>query len=79
MGKVTILLMALSTAVMLVAFGKGMGILRGADPGSHIYWAVASLVTVLGANVMAMFHAAQSDRIIRDLRTQIDGSSGEND
>ncbi len=68
MGKVTILLMIVSTIVMLVTFGKGMGILRGGEVESHLYWAGASLVTVLGANMMAMFHAAQSDRIIRELR-----------
>ena len=68
MGKVTILLMMVSTIVMLVTFGKGMGILRGGEVESHLYWAGASLVTVLGANMMAMFHAAQSDRIIRELR-----------
>ncbi len=77
MGKVTILLMLVSTVVMLITFGKGMGILRGGDVGSHIYWAGASLVTVLGANMMAMFHAAQSDRIIRELRERATG--GEND
>ena len=77
MGKVTILLMLVSTVVVLITFGKGMGILRGGDVGSHIYWAGASLVTVLGANMMAMFHAAQSDRIIRDLRERLTG--GEND
>ncbi len=79
MGKVTILLMVVSTIVILVAFGKGMGILRGGEVESHLYWAGASLVTVLGANTMAMFHAAQSDRIIRDLRSQIESRGGEND
>ncbi len=78
MGKVTILLMAVSTVVILVTFGKGMGILRGGEVASHLYWAGASLVTVLGANTMAMFHAAQSDRIIRDLRSQIESRGGEN-
>jgi len=74
MAKVTILLMLASTVVILVTFGKGMGILRGGDIESHLYWAGASLVTVLGANMMAMFHAAQSDRIIRDLRARADAA-----
>lgn len=77
MAKVTILLMIISTAVILVTFGKGMGILRGGDVESHLYWAGASLVTVLGANMMAMFHAAQSDRIIRELRDRSAGAGGE--
>jgi hypothetical protein len=79
MAKVTILLMAISTVVMLVTFGKGMGILRGGEVASHLYWAGASLVTVLGANMMAMFHAAQSDRIIRELRDQVESLGGDSD
>ena len=84
MGKVTILLMLVSTVVMMVTFGKGMGILRGGEVESHLYWAGLSLVTVLGANMMAMFHAAQSDRIIRELRERVDrmeraGGGGESD
>ena len=76
MGKVTILLMVVSTVVMLVTFGKGMGILRGGEVESHLYWAGASLVTVLGANMMARFHAAQSDRIIRELRGRVERTEG---
>jgi hypothetical protein len=79
MAKVTILLMLASTVVILITFGKGMGILRGGDIESHLYWAGASLVTVLGANMMAMFHAAQSDRIIRDLRARVDSADGESE
>jgi hypothetical protein len=68
MGKVTIALLAVSTGVLLITFGKGMRILQGGDVASHLQWAVATLVVVLAANLMAMVHAAQSDRIIRDLR-----------
>jgi hypothetical protein len=68
MGKVTITLATASSIVMLVAFGKGIGVLRGADPTSHFYWAMASLLCVLATNFIAMVHAAQSDRIIRELR-----------
>jgi len=68
MGKVTIGLTLLSTAVLLVTFGKGMGILHGGDVASHLYWSVGALVTVLSANFITMLHAAQSDRIIRELR-----------
>jgi hypothetical protein len=56
-----------------------MSILRGGDVASHLYWAGASLVTVLGANMMAMFHAAQSDRIIRELRRRIENLGGNSD
>jgi len=68
MGKVTIALSGLSTIVLLVTFGKGMRILQGGDVESHLYWAMATLLSVLGANLVAMVHAAQSDRIIRQLR-----------
>jgi hypothetical protein len=69
MGKVTIAFTALSTVVLLVTFGKGMSILHGGDVASHLYWSMAALCTALAANFIAMVHAAQSDRIIRRLRT----------
>lgn len=68
MGKVTIALSTLSTVVVLITFGKGIQILKSGDVWSHFYWATASLLSVLGANLVAMVHAAQSDRIIRQLR-----------
>ena len=68
MGKVTITLTAASTVILLVTFGKGMSILHGGDVGSHLYWAMAALISALAANLVAMVHAAQSDRIIRQLR-----------
>lgn len=68
MGKVTIALSCISTIVLLITFGKGMRILQGGEVESHLYWAMATLLTVLGANLVAMVHAAQSDRIIRQLR-----------
>jgi archaellum biogenesis protein FlaJ (TadC family) len=72
MGKVTSVCLLLSTVVLLVAFWKGMSLLHGGDVGAHLTWAVATLVSVLGANVFAMFHAAQSDRIIRALRRELE-------
>lgn len=69
MAKVTIALIAISTVVLLVTFGKGMGILHGGDVASHMYWSMAALLSALTANFVAMVHAAQSDRIIRQLRT----------
>ncbi len=70
MGKVTIVLLLTSTAVLLVAFTKGVNVLHGSDDVmSHLTWALAALVAVLGANFFAIFHAAQSDRIIRELRS----------
>jgi len=72
MGKVTIVCTAISTVAVLIAFGKGMSVLQGGDIGSHLTWAMVALVSVLGANVMAMFHAAQSDRIIRELRAHLE-------
>lgn len=68
MGKVTIALTLTSTVVLLITFGKGMSILRGGDVASHLYWAMATLISVLTANFVAVVHAAQSDRIIRELR-----------
>ena len=69
MGKVTIVLLLGSTALLLVAFTKGLSLLHGSnDVMSHLYWAMAALMGALGANFFAIFHAAQSDRIIRELR-----------
>jgi hypothetical protein len=68
MGKITILSLSVSTAVLLATFGQGMGVLRGGDVTTHLNWAMATLVIVLSANLMAIVHAAQSDRLIRSLR-----------
>jgi hypothetical protein len=73
MGKVTIAATLVSTLVLLVTFGKGMLVLRGgADIFSHLQWAVATLVTVLSANVLAMVHAARADRLIEELRAALE-------
>jgi hypothetical protein len=77
MGKVTIACMLVSTVVLLVTFGKGMAVLHGGEIGSHLTWAMVTLVTVLGANMLAMFHAAQSDRIIRALRAELEQHRGQ--
>ncbi len=77
MGKVTIALTATSTVILLVTFGKGMGILRGGDVAPHLYWAMATLLSVLAANFVAMVHAAQSDRIIRELRRHLTAATKE--
>jgi hypothetical protein len=77
MAKVTIALTVISTVVVLIAFGKGMSILRGGDVGSHLYWSMAALISVLAANFVAMVHAAQSDRIIRELRAMLAAHPGE--
>ena len=80
MGKVTILLLLSSTALLLVAFTKGLNILHGStDVMGHLTWALAALVAVLGANFFAIFHAAQSDRIIRELRAALDAASPDAD
>lgn len=72
MGRVTIACMTVSSVVLLITFGKGMGLLRGGDVESHLTWALVTLVTVLAANLFAVFHAAQSDRLIRALRAEIE-------
>jgi hypothetical protein len=78
MGKVTIALTAVSTVVLLITFGKGMSILHGGDVASHMYWSMAALLSALAANFVAMVHAAQSDRIIRQLRALVaNGPPGE--
>lgn len=72
MGKVTIGLLLASTGLLLAAFTKGLNLLQGGNNVmAHLYWAMAALVGVLGANFFAMFHAAQSDRIIRELRAAL--------
>jgi len=72
MGKVTIVLLLSSTALLLGAFTKGINILHGGqDVMGHLYWALVALVGALAANFFAIFHAAQSDRIIRELRAAL--------
>lgn len=69
MGKVSILLLLASTAVVIATFVNGLNTVH--EPGEvlrHSYWGLAALFAVLAANFFAMFHAAQSDRLIRALR-----------
>ena len=69
MGKVTIFLLAVSTALVIATFVNGLnGVRDGSAALAHSYWALAALLAVLAANFFAMFHAAQSDRLIRALR-----------
>lgn len=72
MGKVTIVLTTISTITLLVAFGKGIGVLRGLDVTNHFQWAAAALFSGLTANLVTVIHAAQSDRIIRELRRHVE-------
>ena len=78
MGRVTIGATVLSTIVFLITFSKGMLVLRGgADTVlSHLQWSVAALVLVLSANVIAIVHAARSDRLIAELRAALDAERG---
>jgi hypothetical protein len=72
MGKVTIALLVTSTLLLLVAFTRGIALLRGGhDVLAHLYWAMAALVGALAANLFAIVHAVQSDRIIRELRATL--------
>ncbi len=75
MGRITILCVLVSTVIVLVTFTRGIEVLHGGDVASHLSWAVAALVSVLGANFIAIVHAAQSDRIIRTLRRQMERAS----
>jgi hypothetical protein len=43
---------------------------------SHRQWSVATLIIVLSANVIAMVHAARSDRLINELRAARDAGDG---
>lgn len=72
MGKVSIVCLVLSTVIVLITFGQGIGLLRGGDVATHLYWAMASLISVLTANLIAMIHAAQSDRLVRVLRQELE-------
>ncbi len=73
MGKLTIVLLVISTVLVLITFSRGIALLQGGhDVMSHLYWAVAALLTTLGANFFAMIHAAQSDRLIRELRAALE-------
>ena len=76
MGKVTIALLLISTVLLTVAFTKGIYLLRGShEVLSHLYWGVAALFGALAANLIAIVHAAQSDRIIRELRAQLEAKA----
>jgi len=69
MGKVSIVLLLASTVVVIATFVNGLNGVH--DPAAvlyHSYWALGALFAVLAANFFAMFHAAQSDRLIRALR-----------
>ncbi len=77
MGKVTSVCLLLSTVMLLVTFGKGMGAMRGGDVAGHLTWALVTVVIALGANLFAMVHAAQSDRIIRALRAELEKRGGQ--
>lgn len=69
MGKVSIVLLLASTALVIVAFVNGLNTIHeGGSVLNHSYWALAALFAVLAANFFAMFHAAQSDRLIEALR-----------
>jgi hypothetical protein len=77
MGRVTIVLLLGSTVLLLVAFTKGLNLLHGGtDVMAHLSWALAALVGALAANFFAVFHAAQSDRIIRELRAALAARDG---
>lgn len=71
MGKVTILFVVVSTLILLITFGQGVGVLRGGDVASHLYWSFATLISVLATNFFTVFHATQSDRIIGALRNRV--------
>jgi hypothetical protein len=69
MGKVTILLLLASAAVVVATFVNGLHAIHDASGAlRHSRWALAALLAVLAANFFAIFHAAQSDRLIRALR-----------
>jgi hypothetical protein len=73
MGKVSIFFLLASTAVVIAAFVNGLNTIHdSAGILNHSYWALAALFAVLAANFFAMFHAAQSDRLIRALRDALE-------
>lgn len=74
MGRVSITCLVISTIVLLITFGQGIGLLRGGNVVSHLYWAMGTLLCVLTANLIAIIHAAQSDRLIRSLRQELEGA-----
>jgi hypothetical protein len=78
MGKVSIFLLLVSTGIVIAAFVNGLGTVREPDAVlHHAYWGLAALFAVLAANFFAMFHAAQSDRLIRALREALRAARGE--
>lgn len=79
MGKVSIFLLLTSTAVVIGAFVNGLNAVRAPEAVlNHAYWALGALFAVLSANFFAMFHAAQSDRLIHQLRHALEAEQAKN-
>ncbi|HEY2665050.1 MAG TPA: hypothetical protein VGI47_11965 [Candidatus Binataceae bacterium] len=70
MTRVTILLTLVGLTLLFVAFGKGISAVHGGDVLSHMYWATAALMAVMGSNLFAVAHLARCERIIRRLRAR---------
>ena len=68
MTRVTIALTIAGLVVLFVAYAKGVGVLHGGDPISHMYWSTAALVMVALANFIAVAHLARAERMIARLR-----------
>ncbi len=68
MTRVTIGLTIVGLVALLIAYGKGVGVIHGGDPLSHMYWATGALFAVAGANLVAISHLARSERLVRQLR-----------
>ncbi|HYA35785.1 MAG TPA: hypothetical protein VEF03_09195 [Candidatus Binataceae bacterium] len=68
MTRVTIALTLAGFAALLVAYFKGVGVIHGGDPLSHMYWATGALVLVAASNLIAIAHLGRAERIIDNLR-----------
>ena len=68
MTRFTIALTVISLAVLFVAYGKGVGVIHGGSPLSHMYWATGALFATAAADFFAVAHLARSERMLRQFR-----------
>jgi len=68
MTRVTIALMIAGLVALAVAYSNGVGVIRGGDVVSHMYWSTGAIFGVLLGDVIAIAHLSRAQRMIRELR-----------
>lgn len=68
MTRFTIGLTVISLALLFIAYAKGVGVIHGGSPLSHMYWATGALFAAATADFFAVAHLARSERMLRQFR-----------